>query len=70
MRRCGKLQKDIQGHPRAYRLFGDSVLDCEAKLILARAGKVGVIDVIHSFIYLFTRVNLQIFLILFFLFAL
>ena len=32
-------KKDIQGHLGNYRVIGDSLLDCEAKLILARAGK-------------------------------
>ena len=49
-------KKDIQGHLRACRVLGDSVLDCEAKLILARAGKAGVIDVIHSFIHIYVYI--------------
>ena len=35
----GSCTKDIQGHLGTHRVFGDSLLDCEAKLILARAGK-------------------------------
>ena len=33
---CGK---SIQGHLRNFRVFGNSALDCESKLMLARAGK-------------------------------
>ena len=32
-------KKDIQGHLKTYRVYGDYMLDCETKLILARAGK-------------------------------
>lgn len=35
----GRCTKSIQGHLGAYRVFGDSKLNCESKLILARAGK-------------------------------
>ena len=35
----GSCTKDIQGHLAAYRVLGNSDLDCEAKLLLARAGK-------------------------------
>lgn len=35
----GICKKDIQGHLGNNRVIGDSLLDCEAKLILARAGK-------------------------------
>ena len=35
----GSCVKDIQGHLGTHRVFGDSLLNCEAKLILARAGK-------------------------------
>ena len=35
----GSCAKSIQGHLRNFRVFGDSALDCESKLILARAGK-------------------------------
>lgn len=35
----GSCKKNIEGHLRTHRVFGDSGLDCEAKLILARAGK-------------------------------
>ena len=35
----GNCTKDIQGHLGTHGVFGDSLLDCEAKLILARAGK-------------------------------
>ena len=48
-------KKDIQVHLLACRVLVDSVLDCEAKLMLARAGKAGVIDVIHSIIYSLTH---------------
>ena len=35
----GSCTKSIQGHLRNVRVFGDSALDCESKLMLARAGK-------------------------------
>ena len=35
----GSCAKSIQGHLRNFRVFGDSALDCESKLVLARAGK-------------------------------
>lgn len=35
----GSCKKSIQGHLGTYRVIGDAILDCEAKLILARAGK-------------------------------
>ena len=33
------VERSIQGHLRNFRVFGDSALDCESKLMLARAGK-------------------------------
>ena len=35
----GSCGKSIEGHLRSVRVFGDSALDCESKLMLARAGK-------------------------------
>ena len=35
----GSCAKSIQGHFQNFRAFGDSALDCELKLMLARAGK-------------------------------
>ena len=35
----GSCGKSIQGHLRNFRVFEDSALDCESKLLLARAGK-------------------------------
>ena len=35
----GNCDKDIQGHLIAYRVYGDHMLDSEATLVLARAGK-------------------------------
>ena len=35
----GSCAESIQGHLRNFRVFGDSALDCESKLMLARAGK-------------------------------